>query len=215
MPELSERHGLFYRPDTADEAVLVDVFKRRQYDLSEVPLRPAPDRPMIIDAGAHIGAASAWFADLHPNGWIIAVEPERQNHTLLMQNARGRPVMPMLGALTARRRSYAVIDTGGGTWGYRVHQGVGTAVSATMRDLLAMRGDYAPWIVKIDIEGGEADLFASDTAWIDQFPVVMVELHDWMIKDCGDTYRAAMADRNRHEFTCGEAAVSVREDWLL
>ncbi len=74
--------------------------------------------------------------------------------------------------------------------------------------------DRNPWIVKVDIEGGEADLFAANTEWVDAVPVIIIELHDWMLEGAGDTWRAAVEGRGRIEFQRGELTISVREDWL-
>jgi hypothetical protein len=38
-----------------------------------------------------------------------------------------------------------------------------------------------PFIFKIDIEGGESDLFKKDFEWVDSFPMLVIELHDWML----------------------------------
>ena len=46
-------------------------------------------------------------------------------------------------------------------------------------------GAAFPFIVKIDIEGAEADVFASDTDWFNETPVVIVELHDWLMPKQG------------------------------
>jgi hypothetical protein len=40
---------------------------------------------------------------------------------------------------------------------------------------------WFPFIAKIDIEGAESELFSKNTDWIDQFPVVIIELHDWLL----------------------------------
>lgn len=37
------------------------------------------------------------------------------------------------------------------------------------------------FLIKIDIEGFESDLFSKNTDWIDLFPVMLIELHDWML----------------------------------
>jgi hypothetical protein len=37
-----------------------------------------------------------------------------------------------------------------------------------------------PFMVKIDIEGGEQDLFESNTDWVEHTAIVVVELHDWL-----------------------------------
>ena len=38
-----------------------------------------------------------------------------------------------------------------------------------------------PFIVKVDIEGGEEDLFSGSTEWVSVTPVLIVELHDWLL----------------------------------
>lgn len=42
-----------------------------------------------------------------------------------------------------------------------------------------------PFICKIDIEGFERELFSVDTPWFDAFPIVIVELHDWLLPGQG------------------------------
>src|SRR5205823_6224497 len=48
-------------------------------------------RPLIVDAGANIGAASLWFARMFPDAIIAAVEPEPGNAAVLRRNIEGRP----------------------------------------------------------------------------------------------------------------------------
>ena len=52
---------------------------------------------------------------------------------------------------------------------------------------------YEPFIVKIDIEGGENDLFANSTSWIDDFPLLIIELHDWLFPMKGTSRNFLMA----------------------
>jgi len=42
--------------------------------------------PVIIDAGANIGAAVAYFETIYPDGVIVAFEPDPANYRLLCQN---------------------------------------------------------------------------------------------------------------------------------
>lgn len=37
----------------------------------------------------------------------------------------------------------------------------------------------------MDIEGGESGLFADACEWMDAFPCIIVELHDWMLPGMG------------------------------
>ena len=44
---------------------------------------------------------------------------------------------------------------------------------------------YRPLLVKIDIEGAEADLFSKNIEWVDAFPLLMIEPHDFLFVDQG------------------------------
>ena len=57
---------------------------------------------------------------------------------------------------------------------------------------------YEPLICKIDIEGGESDLFRANDAWIDQFPLIIIELHDWLLPGTSNSknFLSAISKRN-------------------
>jgi hypothetical protein len=40
---------------------------------------------------------------------------------------------------------------------------------------------YVPFLLKLDIEGAEKTLFDGDCSTIDQFPLVVMEPHDWLL----------------------------------
>ena len=54
-------------------------------------------------------------------------------------------------------------------------------------ELISASADNAPFILKIDIEGSEGKLFEVDIDIISRFPIIVVELHDWMFKDIVST----------------------------
>lgn len=206
MTVFAQRHGLLYRPGTADENVLADVFDRRQYDLATLPIKPPPTIDLwVMDAGAHIGAASVWFLRAWPWAQVVALEPDPENHALLQRNLPPRG-LGYRAALTGRAGEVALVK-GLDTWSHQVEPGVGTP-SMTM----ASWPDFH--VVKIDIEGSEADVFAGDTAWVDRTPIIMIELHDWLFAGSGDSYRACVSGRDRETFNQGEVTISVRRDWL-
>ena len=41
--------------------------------------------------------------------------------------------------------------------------------------------EFFPFLIKIDIEGHEKDLFESNIEWFDKFQIVIIEIHDWML----------------------------------
>ena len=75
-------------------------------------------------------------------------------------------------------------DPGAGEWAFRTADRPmenGYAVDAlTLEDVMPASG-VTPFILKIDIEGAESDLFSRHCDALNQFPVVVIELHDWML----------------------------------
>lgn len=190
-------HHLYSRPGTSDRDVIWSVFERRDYDLSR--LRRFDEirqwlgarhrqgrRPLIIDAGANIGASAVFFALTFPTATVIAIEPEPGNFELLVKNTHGLNVRCFHAALAATDGRAALHDPGEGNWGFRAERteaGSGNlpcfGIDRLHRE--TCNGDVFPFLVKIDIEGGEADVFAANTSWVAETPVLIAELHDWLL----------------------------------
>jgi predicted O-methyltransferase YrrM len=79
---------LHYRKDSSDEAVIAAILGRQQYHLGHIVrmaelmdyanhVESSGRKPLIVDAGANIGAASIFFAAKMPNARIVAIEPDR------------------------------------------------------------------------------------------------------------------------------------------
>ena len=81
-----------------------------------------------------------------------------------------------------RAGTVAVVDAHSGNWGFRTRD-CGAVPALSVPDILALEAcrDTEPLIVKVDIEGFEKELFADNAGWIDCFPLMIVELHDWML----------------------------------
>lgn len=74
-----------------------------------------------------------------------------------------------------------------------------------------MRG-FEPYIAKIDIEGGEEALFSCDTEWVDRFPLLIIELHDWLLPRSGSSrnFLSCVARRDRDFVYLGENVFPIR-----
>ena len=88
---------LHYRPGSSDEGVIRQIFANREYDLARLRRHEEIGRffrdqftqgrrPLIIDAGANIGASAAYFALTYPTAIIAAIEPDLGNFELLRRN---------------------------------------------------------------------------------------------------------------------------------
>jgi FkbM family methyltransferase len=220
-PDGTDRR-FYHRGTRADLGVVAQMFKNQDYSLKR--LRRGAElkakgqslaRPRILDAGANIGASVCWFALNFPGSHIVAFEPDSANFDLLQRNTEGLNVQLHHAALGARDGKVKLVDPGEGEWGYRTaHATDGAVPLLSISRIVAEKctAGYQPFIAKIDIEGGEAGLFVPPTDWVDDFPLMVVELHDWLMPSQGTsrTFLQCVAARDRDFVYIGENVFSIR-----
>lgn len=87
-------------------------------------------------------------------------------------------------AVSATTRRARVVDPGRGSWAYRTQSIADddTATDAVPRIIFqAHTAATFPFTIKIDIEGAEGDLLSGNTEWVARTPLIIVELHDWLL----------------------------------
>lgn len=171
------------------------------------------ETPLIIDCGANIGLASRYFVETFPEARIVSVEPFAKNADLAEINTAGANVQILRAGISSRSARANIFDPGLGNNGIRVAASAeGDTALLTIKDILLGPADGAtPFLAKIDIEGFEADLFEAEVDWIDRFPLLVVELHDWMLPRSASsgTFLRAVASRNRDFVHLGENVFSI------
>jgi FkbM family methyltransferase len=219
-----------HRGIRADQGVVTQIFQSQDYSLNRLKrgaelvalyhsMVAAGRRPLVIDAGANIGAASVYFNLVFPRVHIVAIEPEARNFALLQANTAGFDVDARLAAIGAADGETALVDPGLGEWGYRTDAAAGGArlqvIGAAALVADQERRGFAPFIAKIDIEGGEAELFARDTGWVERFPLLIVELHDWMLPRgrTSHSFLRCIAGLDRDFVYIGENVFSIANQW--
>jgi len=226
------RRPFFFRASSAaDKAVIEQIFHMQHYNLSPYPLSQnlkeyanavtaRDDSLLVVDAGANIGASAIYLTQLHPRIHVCAVEPEHGNFSLLKTNCTGLPITPIQAAVACEVGKLWLSDPGVGDWGFRVSHSTGQyeVEAITMNDIFA-RFDlqkYRPLICKIDIEGSEKDLFRANDAWIDQFPLIVIELHDWLLPGTSNSrnFLKAISKRNFDVVYRGENMFCFNNDLL-
>lgn len=209
--------SLRLRDAVADHEVVRQIFADRDYDFrafrqarASMAAYDAMPAPLVLDCGANIGASALWFAETFPRARVVAVEPDPGNLALLRDNAVER-VEVIAGAVAGRPGEVALDDPGGGGWAMRTRPGQGVR-AWSIDELVAGRGD--PFLLKIDIEGFEADLFEHPAAALDAFPLIVLELHDWMLPGSASSrpFLAWHAQRRRDFCFRGENVFSFRID---
>ena len=172
-----------------------NIFSRGAYDLPRLmqwqSIKGAYEQivalgrePLIIDCGANIGFSAVYFALQFPAARIVAIEPQRQNFERACAATKGfERIRVTLAGVACEPGSARVVDTGRGADAYRTEMSdAGDVRMVSIDSVLRAEGPLtAPFVVKVDIEGFESNLFKQNTEWIDQFFVLMIELHDWML----------------------------------
>lgn len=220
---------VFFRPGTSDEDIIrvaranhFDLARlRRLQELRDFAARMAAGgkRPLIVDAGSNIGTTSAWFACNFAGAQVMAIEPDPGNFSMLVKNVEGLAIEPMNAAVSARRGFARIIDPGDGYVGLRTESvsksAQGTVPRLTINDLYSRATDrFFPFIVKVDIEGGEADLFSANTGWVARTPLLIVELHDWLLNRSANSkaFLRCISRLDRDFVYFGEHIYSIAND---
>ena len=224
------KRKFFYRKIEADLGVVRQIFVNKDYSLDR--LRRQNDLkkfysnlilnnkiPLIIDAGANIGASSVWFSGHYPRSRIVAFEPDEKNFVLLKKNTDGLNVDARQQAVGSTNQKVRILDEGRGEWGFTTRaDNNGDCQMVAMADVVSRESNMGavPFIAKIDIEGGEKELFEQNADWVKKFPLIVIELHDWMLPGQGTAlpFLRCVAGLNRDFVYIGENIFSIAHEMM-
>jgi len=172
-------HPVIVRPGTTDAIVFDNNLVRRAYAC----VRPRTPPRFIVDAGANVGYASAYFLSRFPDARVVALEPEPGNAAAARRNLApyGERVVllecglwPRVARLrvrpTERADSVQVEEAADGEpW---------DCDAVDLPTLLARFQRRRIDLLKCDIEGAEERLFAVDAdAWLERTECIVAEIH--------------------------------------
>lgn len=104
---------------------------------------------------------------------------------LARRNTTGRPLVSIVqAAVHDSVTTLTLAEPGAEKWAYRFVEGAGRGVAlptVTIGDVMRSNAAARNLIVKIDIEGGEKELFRSNIDWLGRTDLLIVETHDWML----------------------------------
>jgi FkbM family methyltransferase len=212
-------HPVIGRFNTSDLTVFEQIFVREEHRWAQV-LKPCPDM-LILDCGANVGYSVIYFLRMFPEATVIAIEPDKENFAVLEANLnQSSPNVVTLNA--AVWSSNADLNCGnmgfrdGMHWARQVSVPTngekGSTPGLTIPHLLQISGQARISILKMDIEGAEAEVFsnAPDT-WLSHVDAFAIELHD--DTSFGDARRIVLSSLPQDQFVisrCGELTVAVR-----
>lgn len=165
------------------DGLIQNVF-RREYDRWLGGLKPG----VIVDAGAYIGDLTCHWATKYPEARIIALEPNPPSHEFTMLNTAvyGPRITVLNAGLGAIEGRCGLSGSEMGAHLVLSGSSVESSVEVTTIDaILASQNIEQIDLLKMDIEGSEADVLANATGWIAKVKVLVVEFHGEAIeRDC-------------------------------
>ncbi len=165
------------RGRTSDVTVFYEIFALRIYKI------PKTEIMSVIDLGANVGYASIYFSHFCPNARIIAVEPEHSNYQSLAENTQNiKNIACVHAAIWPEETQLTLQNPSAPNWSFHYEEAVKTSSgpvikTETLPGLMKKYDLKRINLLKIDIEGAEKNLFASNTDWLQHVDYLQIEIH--------------------------------------
>jgi FkbM family methyltransferase len=206
------RGNLRVRPGTSDKEVAEQVFLTDEYSW----LARLDGVSTIVDCGANIGATAFLFLNAFPDARLVAIEPDRGNYDVLRENLEqfGDRAISVNAAVWSRDTTLRLVRgefLDGREWTYQAKEHPDSSLEAvpakSLPTVLEELGAASIDLLKVDIEGGELDLFSREPQlWLARVKNISIELHG---EQCRDAFFTAMKRYDFELVRCGELTVCL------
>lgn len=190
---LTSRSGNVFVVPSLAEPVAFSLFVDGEYEPDTMALIASklPSNGAFIDIGANVGLFTVQVADkLGSGGQVLAIEASASVHAYLVENVRasGRHnVLIENVAVTAGGSSHTEFyeapshSFGMGSRAPQFHATPTSRPSASLDELLRRTKFPVPDVIKVDVEGFEADVFRGGMNCLKgaHAPIVIFEFVDW------------------------------------
>ena len=189
-------------------------------------------KALIVDCGSNIGSSSNYFSRIFFGSFVVSIEPEINNFLMIAKNFCSQNSVAINKAISCDNRNY-ILNISEDSRGHFINisdlQEENTKINSlfesekveaiTVKDILNnYRNDCIPFLIKIDIEGFEQNLFYKNFEWMNDFLIIIIEIHDWMIPNksiSGNLIKAldeiCKNEQNKRDLIIsGENLISVR-----
>jgi FkbM family methyltransferase len=185
---------VIFRTDGSDATTLREIFRDQDFDVTRYPqgedittlykaILEKQEIPIIIDAGANIGATAIWFAKAFPQAAVLAIEPGPRNADLCRRNTSSINAITVIeAALGATVGQCSISNNKAQSWAFQTSRSdQGKIPIVTIPELAKSIPHGCLFAAKVDIEGFESDVFSYNTDWLDDLKFLFLEPHDWML----------------------------------
>ncbi|RWP92576.1 MAG: FkbM family methyltransferase [Mesorhizobium sp.] len=219
-------HELVIRPTDSDLFVMSQIFGHGEYEIGKggqsalnrlaAGWRRRGIIPVIVDAGANVGYSSIFLRDQYPDAVVMAIEPDRQTHEVLLSNCAGlERIMSVYGALWCHEGEVALVNSERPSWARGVSDGEGVP-SVTLRGLLSRLPKAKLLMLKMDIEGAELEATRDCGKVLKDVPCIIVEPHDFMFpgRGCLTFVYSLLSGRKIDSLVNGENLIFIASELL-
>jgi FkbM family methyltransferase len=207
--------SIYLRKATPDLSVVVNCLLRGELDVCKKYIEKSYSG-VIVDAGGYIGTSALALSDLFPNAKILVIEPSLENLKILKMNvSKNEKIRVICGALVGSDLETIMLkNRGSGEWGFTtVDKPINDLSTKDLHEVTAFKlsnlgVDVADiGLLKLNIEGGEKDLFVNDQKTLSLIRVVVTKLHDRIVMGCSEAFknfsenRLVFKDNNKNYFS--------------
>lgn len=151
-----------YIRDEADASVAAEIFKEREYRKAEEWIEKC--KLPIIDVGAHSGMFAIYARSINPEVKIVCVEPEPDNLRLLQRHLKENEInnVQIVEAALSDRSGKGYLEIAADSHNHHLTEKSEKTINVdkySLPDLLKKCIIDAVGLLKLDIEGGEYDVF--------------------------------------------------------
>tara|TARA_B100001121_G_C18344161_1_gene459391 strand:+ start:32 stop:508 length:477 start_codon:yes stop_codon:yes gene_type:complete len=120
---------------------------------------------------------------VYKNAEIIMIEPDKNNLEFSKKNVSIKSEFYVNKAIASEEKILKFSNTSEDNRAFKVTNNGNLEIeSTTVQNLLDITGEnFKPFLIKIDIEGYEKNLFEKNFMWFKYFDIIIIELHDWML----------------------------------
>lgn len=175
--------------DSSDILVFDQVFILQEYSIVRELLSQLGTKEInIIDAGANIGLTTLYLLEYLPQSNVALIEPDRQNLKILINNLSKNQdlikyslfpnaLSSKLGKQFKTVRSFRDAND----WAVTTVEATdGEVFSITVDEIISSKKWQIIDLLKIDIEGAEAELFSDpqNLKFLEKVKILAIEIHD-------------------------------------